>query len=103
MSNYELIKYAIQNKKQVTAMYGGHFREMCPHALGKKTGRYQAMFYQFGGESSKGTVTLTNAEWRCMQLDKLTNVQVRDGDWISGDNHSRPQTCVDQIEYEVKF
>ena len=103
MSNYELIKYAIQNKKQVTAMYEGRYREMCPHNLGTKLGRQQAMFYQFGGDSSKGPITPANAQWRCMQLDKLTHLEVKDGLWFTGDNHSRPQTCVDRIEYEVAF
>lgn len=35
-NNYELIAKAIREKLQITAVYQGHYREMCPHALGKK-------------------------------------------------------------------
>ena len=56
MSTYELVKYAILNKKQIIAEYQGHYREMCPHAIGTKNGYQQALFYQFGGSSSKGIV-----------------------------------------------
>ena len=42
---YELIKRAIQDKEQVVATYRGHRREMCPHILGVKGGRPQALFY----------------------------------------------------------
>ena len=42
MNTYELIKDAILNKKQITAVYDGYYREMCPHALGTKNGKQQA-------------------------------------------------------------
>lgn len=100
MSNYELIKYAIQNKKQISAMYQGHYREMCPHALGIKEGqRQQVLCYQFGGNSSQGAIS--EGVWRCMRLDHLTDIQCKEGPWFTGNNHSRPQTCVDYIECEV--
>ena len=51
---YELIKQAIIEKKQVIATYRGLQREMSPHVLGHKGLRPQALFYQFGGESSSG-------------------------------------------------
>lgn len=35
-NNYELIARAIREKLQIIAVYQGHYREMCPHALGKK-------------------------------------------------------------------
>lgn len=54
MDTYALIREAIQRKQQVLATYDGHAREMCPHVLGTKDGRRQALFYQFGGTSSSG-------------------------------------------------
>ncbi len=45
-NNYDLIAKAIKEKLQVTASYQGFYREMCPHALGSKNGRKQALFYQ---------------------------------------------------------
>ena len=101
---YALIRQAIQNKQQVTATYHGHHREMCPHVLGMKGGRRQALFYQFGGSSSSGLAPAGSMDnWRCVIIDQLQNVSLRDGEWHSAANHSRPQTCVDQIDVEVEF
>ena len=72
-NNYDLIAKAIKEKLQVTAFYQGFYREMCPHALGSKNGRKQALFYQFGGESSKGTVTPGSTfNWRCIPIGGST-------------------------------
>ena len=52
---YGMIADAVRNKRQVLATYHGLRREMCPHVLGRgPDGQVQALFYQFGGESSKG-------------------------------------------------
>ena len=53
-SVYEIVKDAIQNKKVIVASYDGHERIMCPHVLGTKKGRPQALFYQFAGSSRSG-------------------------------------------------
>jgi len=101
-TNYELIARAIKEKLQITAMYQGFYREMCPHTLGSKNGRQQALFYQFGGDSSKGPVTPGSTyNWRCIQIDGLTDVTLRSGEWYTADNHSQNQTCVSQIDIEV--
>jgi hypothetical protein len=98
-SAYALIHDAIRNKRIITAMYKGYEREMCPHVLGHKKGRPHALFYQFGGSSSSGLPP--DGAWRCVFVDELANVNVQDGAWHTGPNHSRPQTCVDQIDIEV--
>ncbi len=103
-SNYELIEQAIREKLQVTATYKGYYREMCPHALGVKNGRQQALFYQFGGESSKGMVTPGSTDnWRCIAIQGLANITLRAGEWYTAANHSRAQTCIDQIDIEVQL
>lgn len=102
-NNYDLIAKAIKEKLQVTAYYQGFYREMCPHALGSKKGRKQALFYQFGGESSKGSVTPGSTfNWRCIPIDGLTEVTLQSGQWYTAENHSQAQTCVDQIDIEVQ-
>ena len=101
---YAAIREAIQNKRIVVATYDGYERHMCPHVIGVKNGKYQALFYQFGGASRSGLGPDGSPEnWRCITLAKLSNVNVRDGDWHSAPNHSRPQTCVGQIDVEVQF
>jgi len=102
-NNYDLIARAIKEKLQITATYQGYHREMCPHALGSKNGRKQALFYQFGGDSSKGAVTPGSTfNWRCIPVDGLTDVTLKSGQWYTADNHSQAQTCVDQIDIEVR-
>lgn len=104
MSTYEIIKDAINNKKQIIATYQGYVRELCPHAIGTKNGREQALFYQFGGHSSSGTiVTGSPSNWRCLPLDGLSNISVQDGTWYTAGNHSRTQSCIDWIDVEVSL
>jgi hypothetical protein len=90
---------AIANQRQIVALYKGYQREMCPHVLGYKDGRRQALFFQFAGGSSTGLSP--RGEWRCIPIDRLSSVRVRDGRWFSGPTHTRPQTCVDQIDIEA--
>lgn len=106
MTVYEIISDAIQKRKIVTATYRNRSRVMCPHVLGTKRGRQQALFYQFAGESSSGLGPDGDPEnWRCMFLDELSDVTSSDakGEWHTAPNHSRPQTCVDHIEAVVEL
>jgi hypothetical protein len=101
---YQMIRQAIIDKDIVVATYHGHVREMCPHVIGTKRGRAQALFYQFSGSS---TIALapdgSPSNWRCVIVDELTEVSVRKstGEWHTASNYSRPQTCVDRIDVEV--
>ena len=97
--NYTLIRQAILGKNQVRATYQGRLRKMCPHTLGTKNGRRQALFFQFAGESSRGLPP--GGEWRCIPVDELVDVSVHEGEWHTDDRHSQPQTCVDEIDVEV--
>jgi len=103
--NYKLIYNAIKNKKIVKAIYNNHPRVMCPHVIGtNKEGKKQALFFQFGGSSSrKGVINDGNAEWRCCAIEDLKNIQLEDGEWKTGESHSRPQTCVYEIDLKVNF
>ena len=98
---YNLIRQAILNKQQVLGMYQGHRREMCPHAIGTKNGREKAILLQFGGTSSSG-LGQPEDNWRCIFIDGLTDVSIRDGSWHTASNHSQPQTCIDEIDVEVE-
>jgi len=102
MDTYQIIRDAIIKRRQIVANYKGYDREMCPHVLGTKKGRYQALFYQFAGHSSSGPIVSgSRNNWRCLFLEELSNVRARDGEWYTSENHSRPQTCVDAIDVEV--
>ena len=105
MSNdYEVIKQAIIDKSSISATYQGYHREMSPHVIGTKNGRKQALFYQFGGESSSGAI-IPNAKsnWRCMPINELSDVKLIDKGWHTVNSHSTAQSCVDTIDVEVRY
>lgn len=103
-TNYTIIRNAILKKQQIIATYSGHVREMCPHVIGTKNGREQALFYQFGGTSSSGAIISDSPKnWRCIPIDGLSNVSAKTGTWHTGGNHSQDQTCVDDIDVEVTY
>ena len=105
---YELIREAILNKMQVTAIYQGLYREMCPYKLGTKNRRANALFGQFGGESKSGGVIAprgNNASvWRCLHLDELEDVRIREGDWygIPPLVGTGQPTCVGEVDVSVE-
>ena len=109
MSDYGKIRQAILDRDIVTATYDGYYREVCPHAVGREEGREKLFCYQFGGETSKGSVELQPAlsRWRCLFIDQMHNVSVRAarGQWHTADNHSRAQTCIKaaNIDVEVSY
>jgi hypothetical protein len=101
---YQSVRQAILSKKIVTASYNGLRRVMCPHTLGWKKGKEHGLFYQFAGETSSGALGPDGSadNWRCVDIEKLTGVQVSDGAWhTSESSHSKRQTCVDQVDVEV--
>jgi len=103
-NNYEIIRNAIIEKEQIIATYNGHFREMCPHVLGSKKGRMQALFFQFGGTSSSGNITGDSENnWRCIPVEELGDVTARPGSWHSVGYNSKTQKSVDNIDVEVRL
>jgi len=76
---------------------------LCPHVIGKgKDGAAKALSLQFAGETSSGSLP-KGGEWRCMAVDEMLNVEVIAGDWHTLANHSRPQSCVKQVDVEVNY
>jgi hypothetical protein len=98
-TTYDLIRQAIVSKSQLICVYNGYIRECCPHVIGTTGGVVRVLTYQFGGESSHGLPV--GGEWRCMDIVKMTRVQVRSGPWHTGMRHTRPQSCVKQVDFDV--
>jgi len=104
MTTYDIIKAAIQNKQTIEATYDGLPRKLCPHVIGTKTGVQQCLCYQYGGQTSKGPITSdTASNWKCMVISKFQHVKVTNDSWHTFSNHSKSQTCVDQIVAEVDY
>ncbi|HEU0157387.1 MAG TPA: hypothetical protein VFQ82_15045, partial [Stellaceae bacterium] len=55
--------------------------------------------YQFGGQSRSGLPV--GGEWRCLWLTEVSDVRLRDGPWHAGVSHTRPQGCVDIVDFDV--
>ena len=88
--SYAVLRDAIVRKKQITCVYRGLVREICPHVIGRgKDGSEMVLSYQFAGQSSK--MLPPGGDWRCMRVDEIVIARSRAGAWHTGDNHSRPQ------------
>ena len=60
---YELLRRAAARRQPVAATYDCQPRLLCPHVLGRKSGRLHALFYQFGGSSNSGLRRWRQKEW----------------------------------------
>jgi hypothetical protein len=96
---YALFDEAMQMRKQVVCTYQGYRRELCPIILGHSQRREKALTYQFGGQSSQGLPR--EGAWRCLWLADVTDVELRDGPWFSGDRHTQPSSCVEVVDLDV--
>lgn len=90
---YEVVAQAIRDKRQIFAIYNDRPRWLCPHVVGWKNGREQALFYQFDGESESVGGQIPSGDehlgnWRCMFIDELRDVVVQGRGWYSASNHS---------------
>jgi hypothetical protein len=99
---YELLRLAAARRQPVAAIYDGRPRLLCPHVLGRKSGRLHAFFYQFGGSSNSGLAMGSEGVggWRCLAVEKLSQVELRADAW-----HTEPraphQTCIDEIDFDA--
>jgi hypothetical protein len=98
---YMLIRRAIGAEQQVTCLYQGHYRELCPHILGHTNGREKLLAFQFGGESR--TSLPPGGEWRCLLAEEMQDIKRRAGAWHAGSAHRRQQTCVEVVDVDINI
>jgi hypothetical protein len=101
---YKLVRSAVVGKRPMAASYRGRHRLLCPHRLGwnlKKQSR--ALCYQYGGDSERGLAPAGSpANWRCMAVDELSEVNLLEDVWRTAPNHSRPQTCITEADVDAE-
>ena len=99
---YELLRLAAGRRQPVAAIYDGLLRLLCPHVLGRKSGRLHMFCYQFGGSSHSGLAMVSEGMgcWRCLAVEKLSQVELRAEAWHT-EPHSPRQTCIDEIDFAV--
>src|SRR5580704_2351442 len=103
---YDQVREAILNKKIIVATYDLFERKLCPHALGTKNGKKMGLFYQIEGGSASTTRLLLHGShhnWRCLQISRMTDVQIIDGEWETALGRSRQKTCMDTVDVEVPW
>jgi hypothetical protein len=102
---YALLRQAVTRRRAVEAIYDGKRRLMCPHRLGRNNlGQLRVLCYQYGGESQSGLAPAGSASnWRCIAVEKLSKVKlIEDNIWQTAPNHSRPQTCVTDVDVDAE-
>ena len=63
---------------------------------GKQRGVAHVLVFQFAGGSQSGLPP--GGEWRCLNLDELSDIRLEPGDWHTAANVFNPQSCLDEIE-----
>lgn len=96
---YRLFREAVLNEKQVTCIYRGRYRELCPVIIGHADGEEKVLAYQFAGDSTSRLPP--GGEWRCLFLAKVSDARLRDGPWHEGAHHQTEQTCVRDVDLDV--
>ena len=99
---YLLLRLAAARRQPVAAVYDGLPRLLCPHVLGRKSGRLRVFCYQFGGNSSSGLAVASEAMggWRCLAVEKLSQVEWCADAWHTESRASR-QTCIDEVDFDA--
>jgi hypothetical protein len=96
-STYAIFRSAILREQQVTCLYEGRPRELCPHIIGTNTsGEEVVLAWQFAGMSS-GKLP----QWRCLKLANIRDAHARDGRWHAGGSHKTTQSCVTDIDLDI--
>ena len=101
---YRLIRTAVTGRQPLSALYDGLPRLVCPHQLGRNnSGQARVLCYQYGGDSSTGLESSGSpANWRCMKLKKFSRIELLEGVWHTAPNHSRPQTCITDVDVDAE-
>jgi hypothetical protein len=99
---YELLRYAANRRQPVAATYDGQPRLLCPHLGGRKSGRLHVLCYQFGGSSNSAKALAPEGAgvWRCLAVEKLSQVELRTGAWYTEPRSPR-QTCIDDVDFDI--
>jgi hypothetical protein len=101
---YALVWTSVAKKQPFEASYQGRLRLFCPHRLGRnRAGQLRVLCYQYGGESRSGLQPEGSlANWRCVEVEKLSRVKLLEDTWRTAPNHSRPASCVAEADIDAE-
>lgn len=97
--SYELIKQAIEQKKQLSLQYHGYTRTLCPYVLGtNKIGKERALALLVRNTPS-GPLA---GGWECLDLDHVWNVKFAEGAWVAAPSGDRPDCDIPNVAIDVE-
>jgi hypothetical protein len=101
---YRLVRTAVVSKRPIRAIYHRCERWFCPHRLGRnREGQTRVLCYQYRGESVSGLRAAGSpSNWRCIAVENLSGVELLEEMWHTAPNHSRPQTCVAEVDVDAE-
>ena len=101
---YGLIRNAVTGRKAGFGCVRQPSCQLCPHRLGRNSaGHPRVLCYQYGGDSStRLEPSGSRANWRCMNVEKFSRVEIVDDLWHTARNHSRPQTCISEADVDAE-
>lgn len=101
---YRIVWTAVASKQPIEARYDELPRLFCPHRLGRnREGQLRVLCYQYGGESESGLQPPGSpANWRCVALEKLSQVRLLEDAWHTAPNHSRLASCIAEADIDAE-
>ena len=69
------------------------------HVVRVVDSKRHVLVYQFDAARRIGERPTTG--WRCLEVDRLEDVGLHEGEWHTAPNVFNPQSCLDQIEVVV--
>ena len=100
---YGSVYKAVEARRPVFAVYHTLPRLFCPHRLGRnRKNELRVRCYQYGGESESGLGPPgSRANWRCIVLEELSEIELLHEPWRAAPNHSRPTSCIVNADIDV--
>jgi hypothetical protein len=99
--NYRIIWHAIRERKQMTCVFDGKYREACPIILGySSNGRERALCFQISGETSRRSKL---PGWRSFYLADIHDLRLRAGPWIEGASHRQAQSHIKFVDVDANI
>jgi hypothetical protein len=101
---YQLLRTAVASKRPVRGVYNGRDRWLYPQRLGRNhETQLRVLCYQYAGQSGSALQAAGSpSNWRCIAVEKLSRVELLEDAWYTAPNHSRPQTCVAEVDVDAE-
>ncbi len=100
-SNYERIWRAVRERKQITCVFEGRYREACPIILGYSVdGRERVLVFQIGAQTSPRSKL---PGWRSFYVAEVRDLRLSGGPWAEGSSHTQKQSHIQFVDVDVNI